>query len=119
MKNNNYSAPISHLALKKFHIVPIKELDPASLKISAKKAKFDREKIKYNTLLNAIAKSLAVKGGFAEYQRFYDSELVPFLKKNGLTKRVDLLKHRLKRFDLPGLHELSHQNVSERIFYSG
>lgn len=117
MKNDNFSAPVSYLVLKKFHIVPIKELEPACIKAAAKKAKCDREKIKYNTLLNAIAKGLGVKGGFSEYQRVYDSVLTPFLNKHGMNKRVDLLKQRLKGFDID-LTEFSHQDLSERFFYS-
>lgn len=118
MKNNNLSAPVSYLPLKQFHIVPIVALDPASLKASAKKAKCDREKIKYNTLLNAIAKALGIKGGFAEYQRIYDSELVPFMKMHGMKKRVDLLKQRQKGFDTY-LTDITHQDLSERLFFSG
>jgi len=118
MKNNNLSAPVSYLPLQKFHIIPIVALDPASLKASAKKAKCDREKIKYNTLLNAIAKSLGIKGGFAEYQNIYASELVPFMNKHGLKKRVDLLKARQKGFDTY-LPDITHQDLSERLFFSG
>lgn len=118
MTNNNLSAPVSFLPLQKFHIIPIIALDPASIKASAKKAKCDREKIKYNTLLNATTKALGVKGGFAEYQRIYDSELVPFMNKHGMKKRVDLLKQRHKGFDTY-LTDITHQDLSERLFFSG
>ncbi|WP_392340719.1 hypothetical protein [Moritella marina] len=118
MKNNKLSAPVSYLPLQKFHIVPIVALDPASLKASAKKVKRDREKIKHNTLLNAIAKALGIKGGFAEYQNIYASELIPFMNKHGMTKRVDLLKQRQKGFDTY-LTDITHQDLSERLFFSG
>ncbi len=115
---NNLSTPISYLPLQKFHIIPIINLDPASIKIAAKKAKCDREQIKYNTLLNAASKALGIKGGFAEYQQTYDSKLVPFLKKHGLTKRVDLLKQRKKGFDT-FFEDITRQELSERLFFSG
>ena len=115
---HNLSTPISYLPLQKFHIIPIVNLDPASIKASAKKAKCDREKIKYNTLLNAASKALGIKGGFAEYQQTYDSKLVPFFKKHGLTKRVDLLKQRKKGFDT-FFEDITRQELSERLFFSG
>jgi len=118
MKNNKLSAPVSYLPLQKFHIVPITALDPLSIKASAKKAKCDREKIKYNTLLNATVKALGIKGGFSEYQRIYNSELIPFMKKHGMKKRVDLLKARKKGGDTY-LTDITHQDLSERLFFSG
>ncbi len=109
---------ISYLPLDKFHIVPITNLDPHSIKASAKKAKCDREKIKYNTLLNAITKALGIKGGFSEYQQTYESKLVPFLKRHGMTRRVDLLKQSKKGFDT-FFEDITHQELSERLFFSG
>lgn len=111
------TTPVSYLPLDNFHIVPIIKLDPPSIKASAKKAKCDREKIKYNTLLNAVTKALGIKGGFSEYQHTYDSKLVPFLKEHGMTKRVDLLKQRKKGFDT-FFKDITHQELSERLFFS-
>ncbi|QUM79209.1 hypothetical protein HWV01_02145 [Moritella sp. 5] len=121
MYNSNLSAPASYLPLQNFHIVEITDLEPSSIKASIKKAKkktCDREPIKHTTLLNAVTKMLGIKGGFPAYQRVYDSELVPFLNKHGMKKRVDLLKQRLKGFDTL-LTDITHQDLSERLFYSG
>lgn len=114
----NPPIPIFYLPLERFHIIPIDKLDPLSIKASAKKAKCDREKIKYNSLLNAIAKALGIKGGIARYQHTYDTELVPFLNKHGMRKRANLLKQTKKGFDT-FLTDITHQELSERLFFSG
>jgi hypothetical protein len=115
---NDLSTPVSYLPLQKFHIIKIEDLDPKSIKTSARKAKCDREKIKYNTLLNATSKALGFKGGFAEYQHIYESKLVPFLNQHGMKTRVNLLTQRKKGFDT-FLPDITHQQLSERLFCSG
>jgi hypothetical protein len=118
MKNTNLpTTPKFYLPLQKFHIVPLNDLSPKGLKTSAKQTKRDREKIPYTSLLNAVVKALGIKGGFAEYQRIYDSELLPFLRKHGMNQRTDLLKQRFKGLDT-FLTDITHQNLSERLFYS-
>jgi hypothetical protein len=118
MKNTNLpTAPKFYLPLQKFHIVPIQDLSPRGLKTSATQTKRDREKIPHTSLLNAVVKALGIKGGFAEYQRIYDSELAPFLRKHGMNQRTDLLKQRFKELDT-SLTDITHQDLSERLFYS-
>ncbi len=114
----NQSIPTTYLPLQKFHIVPITSLDPLSLKASAKFTKRDREKIPHSTLLNATVKALGVKGGFSGYQDVYDSQIKPFLKSHGMRKRKNLLKPRMKGLSNP-LPDITHQKLSERLFYSG
>ena len=114
----NQSIPTTYLPLQKFHIVPITSLDPLSLKASAKFTKRDREKIPHSTLLNATVKALGVKGGFSGYQDVYDSQIKPFLKSHGMSKRKNLLKPRMKGHSNP-LPDITHQKLSERLFYSG
>ncbi|MGR6780511.1 hypothetical protein [Moritella viscosa] len=114
----NQSVLTSYLPLQKFHIVPITSLDPLSLKKSAKFTKRDREKIPHSTLLNATVKALGVKGGFSSSQDVYDSQIKPFLKSHGMSKRKNLLKPRMKG-DCNLLPDITHQDLSERFFYSG
>ncbi len=113
----NNSIPTTFIPLEKFHIVPLTGLSPAELKKSAKKKSMDdREKIKLNTKLNALAKRLGVTGGFANYQKEYIDKLCPFMVKHNLRKRKNLLEHKRK-----GTHHLyypfTHQQVSERLFF--
>ncbi|HBH7896613.1 TPA: hypothetical protein KDX51_001467 [Vibrio parahaemolyticus] len=113
----NSSIPTTFIPLEKFHIVPLTGLSPAELKKSAKKKSMDdREKIKLNTKLNALAKRLGVTGGFANYQKEYIDKLCPFMVKHNLRKRKNLLEHKRK-----GTHHLyypfTHQQVSERLFF--
>ncbi|MBW3532988.1 hypothetical protein [Shewanella sp. NKUCC06_TVS] len=108
----------TYLALQKFHIVPLNNLDPTSIKIAAKNTICDREDIKHNSKLNAIASRLGVSGGFANYEDFFNNKFVNFLNINGLKKRKNLLKHQFQG-EYRLFQELTHQQVSERLFYSG
>ncbi|WP_253820104.1 hypothetical protein [Vibrio campbellii] len=111
----NNSIPTTYIPLEKFHIVPLTGLSPIELKKSAKKKSMDdREKIKLNTKLNALAKRLGVTGGFANYQKEYVDNLCPFMVKHNLRKRKDLLKH-TKDSDYNLYFPFSHQQVSERF----
>ncbi|NOH99263.1 hypothetical protein [Vibrio sp. 99-70-13A1] len=112
----NKSIPTIYIPLEKFHIVPIVGLSPEQLKISAKKTSQDREKISHTTKLNAIAKRLGIKGGFASYEREYHEAMLPFMATNNLIKRKDLLKH-LNGGDYNLYFPFSHQLVSERLFF--
>jgi hypothetical protein len=111
------STTSTFLPLKQFHIVEIRDLQPEKIKLSAKKVRRDREKIAYNTILNALAKALGFKCGFSGYQKSYYEELIPFLKKHKLNKRTDLLAPRLKGETF--FKDITHQTLSERLFYSG
>lgn len=106
-----------YLPLKNFHVIQLNDLDPTEIKKSAKKAIIDREDIKHSSLLNAISKSLGFSGGFAGYQKSYSADLLPFLKKHNLNKRVDLFIPRNKGFANP-LVNITPQQLSERCFYS-
>lgn len=116
MKNNT-SVPTTYIPLEKFHIVPVTGLTPESLKYSAKKTIRDREKISHTTKLNILAKSLGIKGGFANYEKEFEEKLKPFMTKHNLHKRVNLLEHKYRGMQL-GYTQFTHQQVSERLFYS-
>lgn len=106
-----------YLPLKKFHIVEINSLTPEAIKISAKRAKIDREDIPHTTLLNAIVHSLGFKGGFAEYEKHFQASLMPFMEQHGLKKSVDLITPR-KAEQAYFVRTISSQKLSERIFFS-
>ena len=116
MKNNT-SVPTTYIPLEKFHILPVTGLTPESLKYSAKKTIRDREKIPHTTKLNILAKSLGIKGGFANYEKEFEEKLKPFMTKHNLHKRVNLLEHKYRGMQL-GYTQFTHQQVSERLFYS-
>tara|TARA_Y100001973_G_C5201118_1_gene337764 strand:+ start:1372 stop:3231 length:1860 start_codon:yes stop_codon:yes gene_type:complete len=112
----NQSIPTTYLPLEKFHIVPVKSLSPSELKVSAKRTNRDREKISHTTKLNAIAKYLGIKGGFANYEREYRESIIPFMESYNLKRYKNLVEH-----SKPGDYKLyfpfSRQDVSERLFY--
>ncbi len=110
-------ASTSYLPFKNFHVVPVREISPNELKISAKKIRKDREKISHTSILNFIAKSFGIKGGFSEYSKVYETEILPFLLKNKLKKHVDLCSPR--KLGMGYFPKISKQKISERIFYSG
>lgn len=116
MKNNT-SVPLTYIPLDKFHILPVTGLTPDNLKYSAKKIIKDREKISPTTRLNILAKSLGIKGGFANYANEFEEKLKPFMVKHNLHKRVNLLEHKYRGMQL-GYTQFTHQQVSERLFYS-
>lgn len=107
----------SYLPFKNFHVVPVREISPKELKVSAKKIRKDREKISHTSILNFIAKSFGVKGGFSAYTKIYEEEIIPFLLKNNLTKQADLCSLRYPGFGYPP--KVSKQKIAERIFVSG
>lgn len=107
-----------YLPFKKFHIVKLDSLFPDAIKKAAKHARTDREDISHTTILNAVVSSLGFKGGFASYQSHFESELVPFMKENGLIKHADLF-HRRKKGYLNSVPQVSPQALSERLFFSG
>lgn len=109
--------PTSYLPLKKFHIIPINGLSPESIKSSVKNASRDREKVSYNTLLNACANALGVKGGIAGYKTEYETKLKPFMQEHNLTTLTDLVSPKFSGYDSPRLR-LTYQDISERFFYS-
>lgn len=110
--------PTFYLPLKNFHIVPINDLSPESIKSSVKNASRDREKVSYNTLLNACSNALGIKGGIAGYKTEYETKLKPFMREHQLTTLTDLVSPRFSGYDSPRL-SLTYQDISERFFYSG
>lgn len=109
--------PTFYLPLKNFHIVPINDLSPESIKSSVKNASRDREKVSYNTLLNACSNALGIKGGIAGYKTEYETKLKPFMREHQLTTLTDLVSPRFSGYDSPRL-SLTYQDISERFFYS-
>jgi|26BtaG_2_1085354.scaffolds.fasta_scaffold02816_2 hypothetical protein len=106
-----------YLPLKKSHIIPITDLSPDEITSSCKKAYEDREKISHVTKLNACAKALGFKGGFAGYKSEFYAKIVPFMAKNQLNKLTDLVTPRYIGYGYPILN-LSYQDISERLFFS-
>lgn len=110
--------PTFYLPLKNFHIIPINDLSPESIKSSVKNASLDREKVSHTTLLSACANVLGVKGGFAGYKTEYETKLKPFMREHQLTTLTDLVSPRFSGYGSPRL-SLTYQDISERFFYSG
>jgi hypothetical protein len=110
------SVPKSYLPFKDYHVVQIRDISPDQLKFSAKKIKKDREKISHTSILNFVAKSFGIKGGFSEYSKVYETEILPFLLKNNLTKQVDICAPRKPGMGYPP--RMSKQKIAERIFVS-
>lgn len=109
---------ISYLPFEQLHCAEITGLEPESLKASAKFAcneARDVEKIKHNTALNYIAKSLGVKGGWASYTKEFSDSIMPFMHENGLLKRMDILRH--NGSDV--FYTFTPEQVSGRLFDSG
>ena len=109
--------PTAYLPLEKFHIIPINGLSPYEIKASVSDVSRDREKIKHLTLLNACAKALGVKEGFAGYKSEYASKLKPFMEKHQLITHADLVSTRHDGH-YSSIFRLNYQDISERLFFS-
>ena len=109
--------PTAYLPLEKFHIIPINGLSPDEIKASVSDVSRDREKIKHLTLLNACAKALGVKEGFAGYKSEYASKLKPFMEKHQLITHADLVSPRHDGH-YSSIFRLNYQDISERLFFS-
>lgn len=110
------STPKCYLPFKNYHVVQIRDISPDQLKISAKKIKKDRERISYTSILNFVAKSFGIKGGFSEYAKVYEEEIQPFLIKNNLKKHVDICTPRY--LGMGYFPTISKQKIAERFFCS-
>lgn len=109
---------VRYLPFEKFHIAPISDITPDALKLSAKDARKkyrDREDIKLTTCQNFIAKSLGFAGGFDGFQKEYLARLRPFMIKEGMTRRADLITRRYS----PSIISLRPREVADRLFVSG
>ncbi|MGZ0710090.1 SUMF1/EgtB/PvdO family nonheme iron enzyme [Coraliomargarita sp. W4R53] len=86
-----------YIPFKQYHIAELRDLSPDGIKKAARTARRkynDREELGQVTALNHLAKKLGVRGGFADYEREYESLLKPFMRKHGLKHREDLIKPR-------------------------
>ncbi|MBA5249214.1 MAG: hypothetical protein FE834_06755 [Gammaproteobacteria bacterium] len=110
-----------YLVHNDMHIIKIKTLDTQGIKDSSKKFHKDKAKISRVGVLNHIVKTLTGRENFCfnDYDKYYQSEIVPFLKKHGLVKQVDLLtpKQKEDKSVFIPFPVISAQNLSERLFF--
>ena len=108
------------LSFDKYHVAPIGDIDPGSLKNAAKLARTryrdDERELSHNLVLNHIAKSLGFRGGFGGYRMEYRDQLTKFMKEQGLAHRRDVLA--LCAEEEVGL-PLTYRQVADRLFCSG
>ena len=102
------------LPTKDFHIFEITELSPEAIKQSIKNCKKDRKQFKQTTALNFIANQFGIEKGFSDYQRWYDEELTPFLEKNGMTERINLINNPHN----DDLNFFTYRKISDRLYHS-
>lgn len=102
-----------YLPFDEFHLAALTDIGPDHIRGAARRLVKDREDIKHNTVLNFICKQLGFRGGFAGFKKRYQSELKPFMAKNGL-KDYGLSAHKCN--DRPIL--IAQQQISDRIFHS-
>lgn len=100
-----------------FHLAPLTHISPEAIKEAATLARTkykDQADLKHNTALNYISRRLGFQAGFAGFQQSYP-QLVAFMEKHGLKKRVDLIR--------PNSHlefvKLTPRNLSDRLFSLG
>lgn len=112
------SLEITYLITEQKHSIPISDLSPESIKYLAKKTIKNPNgiDIKHTTILNLIANTLGVPNqmGFQEYEKYYKECILPFIAKNGLKKRHDLITCYFPPI-LPGL-SISYRNLSKKLF---
>ncbi len=107
------------LPFDKYHVAPIGDIDPDSLKKAAKLACTryrDDERLRRSIALNHIAQSLGFRGGFGGYRKEYRDRLAGFMKEQGLVYRRDVLALRAEsEVDAP----LTYRQIADRLFCSG
>lgn len=103
--------PIPH---KTFLTIPIEDLDPDSLKQSAKIAKkeYCNGNVKHTTIMNQAVKALGFKGGITGYKKEGYIELSNFLRKNYLVRRTDLISTDDNDFRF----SLGRREIADRLF---
>ena len=101
-----------YIRTEKFHILPIYGVTPDDLKQSAKEYSKDRENMPYTSRLNFLAKTYGVKGGFSGYSEEFKTKLTPFMVKNGLLQKHDLI-------NVSDIICLNVEKVANRLFVSG
>ncbi|PWU19895.1 MAG: hypothetical protein C5B50_05545 [Verrucomicrobia bacterium] len=111
--------PARYIPFDNFHIAPLSDVTPDAIKRAAKLTRTDyqdRETLKQTTALNHISKRLGFNGGFAGYRQEYEHRLVPFMERNGLNFRKDLINRTDPGFDMVSLKP---REVADRIFLPG
>ena len=108
------------LPFDKYHVAPIGDIDPGSLKKAAKLARTryrdDERDLSHNLVLNHIAQSLGFRGGFGGYRKEYRDRLTGFMKEQGLVYRRDVLALRAEaEVGAP----LTYRQIADRLFCSG
>ena len=108
------------LPFDKYHVAPIGDIDPGSLKKAAKLARTryrdDERELSHNLVLNHIAKSLGFRGGFGGYRKEYRDRLTGFMKEQGLVYRRDVLA---LRAEVEVGAPLTYRQIADRLFCSG
>ena len=107
------------LTFDNFHIAPVEDICPKSLKRAAKLARTvyldDEKKLPHNLALNHIANRLGFKGGFGGYVAEWKDKLPTFMREHDLTFRKDVLTRNL----LNQCVRLDYRQVADRLFASG
>ena len=113
--------PNKFLPFDKYHVTPIGDIGPKSLKTAAKLARTEirgeERKPRNGVILNHIAKSLGFRGGFGGYRKEYEDRLVGFMREHGLATRRDVLAPRPESAE-PAVR-LTYRQVADRLFSSG
>ena len=112
------STTAAYLAFKDNHIITIDNVEPELIKQSTKKMKKDRKNISHTSILNHIAKSLGVTGGFQGYLEVYNQNITAFLKEHELNRRKDLFSIQKPGYNCGNLR-IKRQRLSQRLFNSG
>lgn len=113
--------PNKFLPFDKYHVAPVGDICPDSLKTAAKLARTEirgeERKPRHGVILNHIAKSLGFRGGFSGYRKEYEDRLVGFMREHGLATRRDVLAPWPESAE-PAVR-LTYRQVADRLFSSG
>ena len=102
------------LPTKDFHVLQITGLSVKDIKTSVKTCKKDRKVFKQSTALNVIAKQFGIREGFPNYAHWYDNELLPFMKSNGLEQYKNLTQNTINEEDA----FFTHKEIADRLYFS-
>jgi len=111
----------SWLLLDDGHAVPIKGLSPDGIKAAREAAiPFPETPLQHTTGLNAIAKKLGSRGGFAGYQTEFWPALEAFLRTHGCRDHRELFAGTRRGFDwfVNPLNGVTKRNLADRLFHS-
>ncbi|MET4694984.1 hypothetical protein [Endozoicomonas lisbonensis] len=110
------SLPKRYITTKNYHVVPILGLHPDDIKKSTKQVFRDREDIAHCTLLNLVASSFGISGGFAGYKEEYQHKLAPFMEKHGLQQWSNLITPQFTP-DANAPLSLDVEKLADRFFF--